>query len=60
MEIELFHNFTLVHDDMMDEASLRRGKQTVHTKYDYNTALLVGDVMIIRAYEFLQQIQPSY
>ena len=53
--IELFHNFTLVHDDMMDEASLRRGKQTVHTKYDYNTALLVGDVMIIRAYEFLQQ-----
>jgi geranylgeranyl diphosphate synthase type II len=49
-----------VHDDMMDEASLRRGKQTVHTKYDYNTALLVGDVMIIRAYEFLQQIQPSY
>ena len=58
--IELFHNFTLVHDDMMDEAILRRGKQTVHTKYDYNTALLVGDVMIIRAYEFLQQIQPSY
>ena len=58
--IELFHNFTLVHDDMMDEASLRRGKETVHTKYDYNTALLVGDVMIIRAYEFLQQIQPSY
>jgi geranylgeranyl diphosphate synthase type II len=58
--IELFHNFTLVHDDMMDEASLRRGKQTVHTKYDYNTALLVGDVMIIRAYEFLQQIQPTY
>ncbi len=58
--IELFHNFTLVHDDMMDEASLRRGKLTVHTKYDYNTALLVGDVMIIRAYEFLQQIQPTY
>lgn len=58
--IELFHNFTLVHDDMMDEASLRRGKQTVHTKYDYNTALLVGDVMIIRAYEFLQQIQSTY
>ena len=58
--IELFHNFTLVHDDMMDEASLRRGKATVHTKYDYNTALLVGDVMIIRAYEYLQKIQPSY
>ncbi len=58
--IELFHNFTLVHDDMMDEASLRRGMPTVHTKYDSNTALLVGDVMLIRAYEFLQNIQPSY
>lgn len=58
--IELFHNFTLVHDDMMDQASLRRGKATVHTKWDYNTALLVGDVMIIRAYENLQNIQPQY
>jgi geranylgeranyl diphosphate synthase type II len=58
--IELFHNFTLVHDDMMDEASLRRGMPTVHTKYDSNTALLVGDVMLIRAYEFLQNLQPSY
>lgn len=58
--IELFHNFTLVHDDMMDEATLRRGMATVHTKYDANTALLVGDVMLIRAYEFLQVIQPVY
>ena len=58
--IELFHNFTLVHDDMMDEASLRRGKTTVHVKYDSNTALLVGDVMLIRAYEYLQKIQPTY
>jgi geranylgeranyl diphosphate synthase type II len=58
--IELFHNFTLVHDDMMDEASLRRGMPTVHTKYDSNTALLVGDVMVIRAYECLQNIQSSY
>ena len=58
--VELFHNFTLVHDDMMDEAGLRRGMPTVHTKYDVNTALLVGDVMLIRAYEFLQNIQPSY
>lgn len=58
--IELFHNFTLVHDDMMDEANLRRGMPTVHTKYDANTALLVGDVMLIRAYEFLQNVQPSY
>jgi len=58
--VELFHNFTLVHDDMMDEASLRRGKTTVHLKYDPNTALLVGDVMLIRAYEYLQKIQPHY
>jgi len=58
--IELFHNFTLVHDDIMDEASLRRGQQTVHVKYDANTALLVGDVMLIRAYELLQNIQPQY
>jgi len=60
LAIELFHNFTLVHDDIMDEASLRRGMPTVHTKYDTNTALLVGDVMLIRAYEFLQHLQPSY
>jgi geranylgeranyl diphosphate synthase type II len=55
--VELFHNFSLVHDDIMDEASLRRGKQTVHVKYDNNTALLVGDVMLVRAYEYLQKIQ---
>ncbi len=58
--VELFHNFSLVHDDMMDEASLRRGKATVHTKYDINTALLVGDVMLIRAYEYLQKIQSAH
>jgi len=58
--VELFHNFTLVHDDMMDEASLRRGKTTVHVKYDNSTALLVGDVMVIRAYEYIQTIQAQY
>jgi len=58
--IELFHNFTLIHDDMMDAASLRRGMQTVHTKYGDNTALLTGDVMLIRAYEKLQNINPAY
>lgn len=58
--VELFHNFTLVHDDMMDAAALRRGKATVHTKYDSSTALLVGDVMLIRAYEYLQKIQPQF
>ncbi len=58
--IELFHNFTLIHDDMMDAAALRRGMQTVHTKYGDNTALLTGDVMLIRAYEKLQTINPVY
>ena len=58
--IELFHNFTLVHDDMMDEANLRRGQATVHAKWDANTALLVGDVMLIKSYELLQEIQPNY
>ena len=58
--IELFHNFTLIHDDMMDAAALRRGMQTVHTKYGDNTALITGDVMLIRAYEKLQTINPAY
>lgn len=58
--IELFHNFTLIHDDMMDAAALRRGMQTVHTKYGDNTALLTGDVMLIRAYEKLQTIHPAH
>jgi geranylgeranyl diphosphate synthase type II len=58
--IELFHNFTLIHDDMMDAAALRRGMQTVHTKYGDNTALLTGDVMLIRAYEKLQTINPAH
>jgi len=58
--VELFHNFSLVHDDIMDEANLRRGQPTVHTKYDANTALLVGDIMVIRAYEYLQPIQSNH
>ena len=58
--VELFHNFTLVHDDMMDAASLRRGKTTVHIKYNKNTALLVGDVMMIRAYEYIQKIKSNH
>ena len=51
--IEVFHNFSLVHDDMMDEAPLRRGKATVHQKWDSNTAILSGDVMLVLAYEAL-------
>lgn len=58
--IELFHNFTLIHDDMMDEAPLRRGKETVHTKYNKNTALLAGDVMLVKAYEYLNKISTVY
>ncbi|MBZ4191227.1 polyprenyl synthetase family protein [Niabella beijingensis] len=57
--IELFHNFTLIHDDIMDKAPLRRGKQTVHTKYNESTAILAGDVMMIRAYEYISQIDLS-
>ncbi|MEN9686660.1 MAG: hypothetical protein RLZZ28_2446 [Bacteroidota bacterium] len=58
--IELFHNFTLIHDDIMDHASLRRGMETVHTKYGTNTALLTGDVMMIRSYEYLNKIDNAY
>jgi geranylgeranyl diphosphate synthase type II len=54
--IELFHNFTLIHDDVMDKAPLRRGMMTVHEKYGDNTALLSGDVMMISAYEHLSKI----
>jgi geranylgeranyl diphosphate synthase, type II len=55
--IELFHNFTLIHDDIMDKAPLRRGMETVHTKYGEPTALLAGDVMLIVAYDYLNKIK---
>jgi len=58
--IELFHNFTLMHDDIMDAAPLRRGMQTVHTKYGNNTALLGGDVMLVVAYDYLNKISNTY
>ncbi len=54
--IELFHNFTLIHDDIMDKAPLRRGMETVHTKFGENTALLAGDVMLVKAYEELSKV----
>jgi geranylgeranyl diphosphate synthase type II len=57
--IELFHNFTLIHDDIMDKAPLRRGMQTVHTKFDENTALLSGDVMVIQAYEYINKTRTN-
>ena len=52
--IEVFHNFSLVHDDIMDQAPLRRGKQTVHTKWDLNTGILSGDAMLILAYRYFE------
>lgn len=58
--VELFHNFTLIHDDIMDKAPLRRGMPTVHTKYDDSAALLAGDVMLIHAYEYLNKLQPHF
>ena len=54
--IELFHNFTLVHDDIMDRAPLRRGMATTHIKYGESTALLAGDVMLVAAYDYLNKI----
>ena len=53
LALEVFHNFTLVHDDIMDEAPLRRGNETVHTKWDSNIAILSGDVMMVKAYNLL-------
>src|ERR1700760_1685098 len=57
--LELFHNFTLIHDDIMDKAPLRRGRATVHAKYDESTALLAGDVMLLQAYDYLNETNPE-
>jgi len=54
LAIEIFHNFTLMHDDIMDEAPLRRGAATVHQKWNLNTAILSGDAMMIQAYQALE------
>lgn len=53
LSVEMLHNFTLVHDDIMDNADLRRGNPTLHKKYDLNTAIIVGDVLLSVAYEYL-------
>lgn len=58
--IELFHNFTLIHDDIMDKAPLRRGQPTVHAKFGEPTALLAGDVMLVVAYDNLNRIKITY
>ena len=56
---EVFHNFTLLHDDLMDQAPLRRGQPTVHEKWNPNVAILSGDVMLVRAYELLFENVPA-
>ena len=53
LAVEVFHNFTLMHDDIMDHAPLRRGQQTVHEKWDANAAILSGDTMLVQSYELL-------
>ena len=54
LAIEVFHNFSLVHDDIMDDAPLRRGKETVHEKWDISTGILSGDAMLITAYQLFE------
>ncbi|MFK5958344.1 MAG: polyprenyl synthetase family protein [Lutibacter sp.] len=59
LAIEVFHNFTLIHDDIMDSAPIRRGKQTVHEKWDVNTGILSGDAMMIMAYKCFENYEPA-
>lgn len=56
LAIEYFHNFSLMHDDIMDEAPLRRGKETVHLKYNINTGILSGDALLIQAYRMFEDL----
>lgn len=56
--VEVFHNFSLIHDDIMDDAPLRRGKETVHEKWDLNTGILSGDAMLILAYQYFENYEP--
>ncbi|MBO6517053.1 MAG: polyprenyl synthetase family protein, partial [Bacteroidia bacterium] len=54
--VEVFHNFTLMHDDIMDHAEVRRGKPTVHKKWNENIAILSGDLMLVKAYRILSDL----
>ena len=56
LALEVFHNFTLLHDDVMDKAPVRRGRETVHVKWNENTAILSGDQMLIEAYKLLSRV----
>lgn len=57
--VEIFHNFSLVHDDIMDESPIRRGQPSVHKKFNTNTAILSGDVMLVYAYQSLCEVSPE-
>ena len=57
--VEVFHNFSLIHDDIMDDAPLRRGNETVHQKWNINTGILSGDAMLILAYQYFEEYEPS-
>jgi len=59
LAVEVFHNFSLIHDDIMDDAPLRRGKITVHEKWNVNTGILSGDAMLILAYQYFEQYEPA-
>ena len=59
LAVEVFHNFSLIHDDIMDAAPLRRGQETVHEKWDLNTGILSGDAMLIRAYQLFEKYSPA-
>lgn len=60
MSIEYFHNFSLVHDDVMDNAPIRRGHTTIHEKYGLNTAILSGDALLVYAYDFLEKVPEQH
>lgn len=60
LAVEVFHNFTLMHDDIMDNSALRRGKPTVHEKWNVNNAILSGDAMMIQAYQLIEKIPEEF
>ena len=59
LAVEVFHNFSLVHDEIMDQAPLRRGKETIHQKWDVNTGILSGDALLIKAYQLFENYPPE-
>ena len=59
LAIEVFHNFTLMHDDIMDNAPIRRGKVTVHQRWNQNVGILSGDVMLVQGYKLMMQVKDN-